>query len=43
MSLTKAEVRAAFREVAVRSYAHIPPDEEIDHIFSESFFAAWMP
>ena len=38
MSLTKAEVRAAFREVAVRSYAHIPPDEEIDHIFSESFY-----
>lgn len=38
MSLTKAEVRAAFREAAVRSYAHIPPDEEIDHIFSESFY-----
>lgn len=38
MSLTKAEVRAAFREAAMRSYAHIPPDEEIDHIFSEGFY-----
>ena len=38
MSLTKAEVRAAFKEAGVRSYAHIPPDEEIDHVFSEGFY-----
>ena len=38
MSLTKAEVRAAFKEAGVRSYAHIPPDEEIDHVFSDGFY-----
>ena len=38
MSLTKSEVRSAFREAAARSYAHIPPAEEIDHVFSESFY-----
>lgn len=38
MSLTKAEVRAAFREAAARSYAHVPSAEEIDHVFSESFY-----
>ena len=38
MSLTKAEVRAAFKEAGARSYAHIPPDEEIGHVFSEDFY-----
>ena len=38
MSLTKAEVRAAFKEAGIRSYAHIPPDEEISHVFSEDFY-----
>ena len=38
MSLSKAEARAAFREAAARSYAHVPPAESIDHVFSERFY-----
>lgn len=38
MALSKAEVRSAFREVAMRELAAIPPKEEINHPFSERFY-----
>ena len=38
MALSKAEVRSAFREVAMRELSEIPPKEEIDHSFSEQFY-----
>lgn len=38
MALSKAEVRSAFREVAMRELSTIPPKENIDHSFSEQFY-----
>ena len=40
MALSKEEVRNAFREVALREYADVPPAEEIDHVFSERFLSS---
>jgi len=39
MSLSSEEVRRAFREVALREYADVPPAEEIDHVFSPRFLS----
>lgn len=38
MALSKAEVRNAFREVAMRELSTIPPKETIDHSFSKQFY-----
>ena len=40
MALSREEVRNAFREVALREYADVPPAEEIDHVFSERFLSS---
>lgn len=39
MSLTREQVKEAFREAMASVYADVPPADQLDHEFSPDFYA----